>query len=52
VNPPELPMMCELINRVPTCRLIRLPITDGTRGTHSLPAIWGGDLPRFLAELR
>ena len=54
VNPPELPMMQTLIKKVPHGRFILLPITDQTRGhgTHSLPAIWGGELQKFLAELK
>jgi homoserine O-acetyltransferase len=54
VNPPELPMMEELIKRVKRGRFILLPITDETRGhgTHSLPAIWGAELVKFLAELK
>lgn len=54
VNPPELPMMRELIKKVPKGRFILLPITDQTRGhgTHSLPAIWGGELLKFLEELK
>ena len=54
VNPPELPMMQELIKQVKHGRFILLPITDETRGhgTHSLPAIWGGELVKFMAELK
>ena len=54
VNPPELPMMQELIKQVKKGRFILLPITDETRGhgTHSLPAIWGGELVKFLQELK
>lgn len=54
VNPPELPMMRELIAQVKQGRFILLPITDETRGhgTHSLPAIWGGELVKFLQELK
>ena len=54
VNPPELPMMHELIKQVKHGRFILLPITDATRGhgTHSLPAIWGEELVKFMAELK
>ncbi len=54
VNPPELPMMQALIKKVPRGRFVLLPITDQTRGhgTHSLPAIWGGELQKFLGELK
>ena len=53
VNPPELPMMQELIKQVKNGRFVLLPITDETRGhgTHSLPAIWGEELRRFIAGL-
>jgi homoserine O-acetyltransferase len=53
VNPPELPMMQALIKKVPHGRFVLLPVTDDTRGhgTHSLPAIWGGELVKFLKEL-
>ena len=44
----------ELIKQVKHGRFILLPITDETRGhgTHSLPAIWGGELVKFLQELK
>jgi homoserine O-acetyltransferase len=53
VNPPELPMMEQLIKQVKRGRYILLPITDATRGhgTHSIPAIWGGELVKFLREI-
>ncbi|MFM8536144.1 MAG: alpha/beta fold hydrolase [Acidimicrobiia bacterium] len=54
VNPPELPMMQDLIKQVKHGRFILLPITDETRGhgTHSIPAIWGGELVKFLEQLK
>jgi homoserine O-acetyltransferase len=54
VNPPELPMMESLIKQVKRGRFILLPITDATRGhgTHSMPAIWGAELVKFLQELK
>ena len=54
VNPPELPMMQDLIKQVKQGRFILLPISDETRGhgTHSIPAIWGGELVKFMAELK
>jgi homoserine O-acetyltransferase/O-succinyltransferase len=54
VNPPELPMMESLIKQVKKGKFILLPITDQTRGhgTHSLPAIWGNELVKFLKEIR
>ena len=53
VNPPELPMMQELIKQVKNGRFVLLPITDETRGhgTHSLPAIWGEELRKFIGGL-
>jgi homoserine O-acetyltransferase len=54
VNPPELPMMQALIKRVKRGRFVLIPVSDQTRGhgTHSLPQIWGGELEKFLAELK
>jgi homoserine O-acetyltransferase len=54
VNPPELPMMQELIMRVKQGRFVLIPISDQTRGhgTHSLPQIWGDELQKFLASLK
>jgi homoserine O-acetyltransferase/O-succinyltransferase len=54
VNPPELPMMQTLIKQVKHGRFVLIPISDETRGhgTHSLPAIWGGELLKFLQELK
>ncbi len=54
VNPPELPIMQDLITQVKRGRFILLPVTDATRGhgTHSLPAIWGEELVKFLKELQ
>lgn len=53
VNPPELPLMDQLMPRVRHGKFVLLPITDQTRGhgTHSLPAVWGGYLRDFLASL-
>lgn len=54
VNPPELPMMESLIGRVARGRFVLLPISEATRGhgTHSIPAIWGDHLARFLETVR
>lgn len=53
VNPPELGLMEQLIPRVKSAKYILLPITDRTRGhgTHTIPAIWGDSLRRFMATL-
>jgi homoserine O-acetyltransferase len=52
VNPPELPLMQNLITRVKRGRFVLIPISDDTRGhgTHSLPQIWGKELEKFLKE--
>jgi homoserine O-acetyltransferase len=52
VNPPELPMMQNLITRVKQGRFVLIPISDDTRGhgTHSLPQIWGPELDKFLKD--
>jgi homoserine O-acetyltransferase len=52
VNPPELPMMRELIGKVKRGRFVLIPISDATRGhgTHSLPQIWHDELAAFLKE--
>jgi homoserine O-acetyltransferase len=54
VNPPELPMMRDLISKVKHGRFVLIPISDQTRGhgTHSLPAIWGDELEKFIRELK
>ena len=54
VNPPELPMMQDLIKRVKHGRFVLVPISNQTRGhgTHSLPQIWEAELQKFLAELK
>ena len=52
VNPPELGILEEQINRVKKGRAVLIPISDKTRGhsTHSWPAIWSGELARLLTE--
>jgi homoserine O-acetyltransferase len=54
VNPPELPMMQAAIKKLQHGRFVLIPISDETRGhgTHSLPAIWGPELIKFLAEIK
>jgi homoserine O-acetyltransferase len=54
VNPPELPMMVDLIKKVKRGRFVLIPISDQTRGhgTHSLPPIWSDELRSFLEELK
>ena len=53
VNPPELGVMDRLMPQVAKGKFILIPISDRTRGhgTHSLPAVWGGDLAAFLKTL-
>ncbi|MEM7347868.1 MAG: alpha/beta fold hydrolase [Chloroflexota bacterium] len=52
VNPPELGLMEQHIQRVEKGRFILLPINEKTRGhgTHSLPAIWQHHLADLLIE--
>jgi homoserine O-acetyltransferase len=54
VNPPELPMMNDLIKKVKRGRFVLIPISDQTRGhgTHSVPLLWNAELKTFLEELR
>jgi homoserine O-acetyltransferase len=54
VNPPELPMMENLIKRVKKGRFVLVPISEQTRGhgTHSLPVIWGSHVAAFLRSVR
>lgn len=50
VNPPELGILEREIKRVPHGRAIVIPLSDKTNGhqTHSLPAIWKGELESLL----
>ncbi|HEY0342784.1 MAG TPA: alpha/beta fold hydrolase [Steroidobacteraceae bacterium] len=52
INPPELGILEREIKRVPHGRAVVLPLSDRTAGhqTHSLPAIWKGELERVLRE--
>jgi homoserine O-acetyltransferase/O-succinyltransferase len=52
INPPELGILEREIKRVPHGRAIVIPLSDRTNGhqTHSLPAIWKGELERLLRE--
>lgn len=54
VNPPELGIVERLMPRVKRGEFILLPISERTRGhgTHTMPAIWGGELARFMAKLK
>ena len=51
-NPPELPMMRDLIGKVKRGRFVLIPVSDATRGhgSHSIPALWRDELARFLTE--
>jgi homoserine O-acetyltransferase len=53
VNPPELPMMRELIGKVRHGKFVLIPVSDETRGhgTHSLPQVFGPHLAEFLKTL-
>ena len=52
INPPELGILEREIKRVPHGRAVVIPLSDRTAGhqTHSLPAIWKGELERLLRE--
>jgi homoserine O-acetyltransferase/O-succinyltransferase len=52
INPPELGILEHEIKRVPHGRAIVIPLSDKTDGhqTHSLPAIWKGDLETLLRQ--
>ncbi len=52
VNPPELGILEDQIQRVKKGRAVVIPISDKTRGhsTHSWPAIWGSELARLLKD--
>ena len=52
INPPELGILEREIKRVPHGQAIVIPLSDRTAGhqTHSLPAIWKGELERLLRE--
>ncbi|TVZ26028.1 homoserine O-acetyltransferase [Gillisia sp. Hel_I_86] len=51
VNPPELGLMEEHIQKIANAKFVLLPITDETsgHGTHSNPAIWGNYLEELMA---
>jgi len=53
VNPPELGLMERLVPRVRNARMVLIPTSEFTRGhgTHSLPALWKGELATFLQAL-
>jgi homoserine O-acetyltransferase/O-succinyltransferase len=52
INPPELGILEREIKRVPHGRAIVIPLSDKTNGhqTHSLPAIWKGELDALLRQ--
>ncbi len=54
INPPELPMMKELIKKVKRGRLVLIPVSDQTRGhgSHSAPELWSAELAAFLEQLK
>lgn len=53
VNPPELPMMRDLIGKVKRGKFVLVPVSDDTRGhgTHSLPHVFGPYVAEFLKTL-
>lgn len=52
INPPELNIMPETIQRVPKGKYVLLPVTEQTRGhgTHTMAAIWQSYLAELLEE--
>ena len=52
INPPELDILNREIKRVPHGRAMVIPFSDKTQGhgTHSLAALWKGDLLELLRE--
>jgi homoserine O-acetyltransferase len=52
INPPELGILEREIKRVPRGRAIVIPLSDQTKGhqSHRFPALWQGEMARFLAE--
>ena len=52
INPPELGILEREIKRVPRGRAVVIPLSERTRGhgSHTVAALWRGELARFLAE--
>ncbi len=52
INPPELGILEREIKRAPKGRAVVFPASDQTRGhgTHTLAAIWKGELEKLLSE--
>jgi homoserine O-acetyltransferase len=52
INPPELNIMAEMIQRVPKGKYVLLPVTEQTRGhgTHTMAVIWQSYLAELLEE--
>ncbi|MDI1336811.1 MAG: alpha/beta fold hydrolase [Lacunisphaera sp.] len=52
INPPELGILEREIKRVTRGRAVIIPLSDKTRGhgSHTVAALWKGELVRFLAE--
>jgi len=54
VNPPELGILEREIKRVERGRCVVIPISDATRGhgTHSIAALWKGELEQLLNDAK
>jgi homoserine O-acetyltransferase len=54
INPPELPMIRDLMSRVRHGRFALIPISEETQGhtTCGIPQIWGPYLKQLLDELQ
>jgi homoserine O-acetyltransferase len=52
INPPELGIAEKLAARMRHCRFVLIPTSDATHGhgTHTVAALWKGDLERLLTE--
>jgi homoserine O-acetyltransferase/O-succinyltransferase len=52
INPPELGILEREIKRVPKGRAVTIPFSDQTRGhgSHTIAALWKGELARLLKE--
>jgi homoserine O-acetyltransferase/O-succinyltransferase len=52
INPPELGILEREIKRVPHGRALLIPLSEKTRGhgSHTIAALWKGELLRLLAE--
>jgi homoserine O-acetyltransferase len=52
INPPELGIAEKMVGKMPRAKFVLVPISDKTRGhgTHTVAAVWKGDLLELLKE--